>query len=74
MLNRFMIKLIKLYQRMPLSSHSQCKFIPTCSNYALEAYQVYPFFKATKLMVKRLLRCNPFNKGGIDLLEREEKL
>ena len=65
---KLMIKLIKCYQRLPLSTHQQCKFIPTCSNYAIEAFTKYGFFKGLYLMVKRLLKCNPFHKGGIDLV------
>ena len=43
-----------------------CKFYPTCSQYALEAYEKYGFFKGTALSVWRILRCNPFSKGGYD--------
>lgn len=45
-----------------------CKYVPTCSEYALEAYEKYGFFKGTRLTVWRLLRCNPFSKGGYDPL------
>lgn len=45
-----------------------CKYVPTCSEYALEAYERYGFFKGTRLTVWRLLRCNPFSKGGYDPL------
>ncbi len=43
-----------------------CRFYPTCSSYAYEAYSKYGFFKGTYLTVKRVLRCNPFCKGGYD--------
>lgn len=46
-----------------------CKYIPTCSEYALEAYEKYGFFKGTRLAVWRILRCNPFSKGGYDPLK-----
>lgn len=45
-----------------------CKYVPTCSEYALEAYERYGFLKGTRLTVWRLLRCNPFSKGGYDPL------
>ena len=61
-----MIKLIKFYQKLPLDMHNACRFTPTCSNYAIEAYQKYGFFKGTALTVWRILRCNPFSKGGYD--------
>ncbi|MBR1737541.1 MAG: membrane protein insertion efficiency factor YidD [Firmicutes bacterium] len=43
-----------------------CRFYPTCSQYAFEAYEKYGFFKGTYLTVWRILRCNPFCKGGYD--------
>ncbi|MCR4421729.1 MAG: membrane protein insertion efficiency factor YidD [Exilispira sp.] len=45
-----------------------CRHIPTCSTYALAAYKKYPFFEATFLSVRRILRCNPLFKGGYDPL------
>ena len=66
MIKKLLIKLIKLYQRMPLSSHNQCKYIPSCSNYAIEAIEYYGAFKGTLLATWRILRCNPFSKGGLD--------
>ena len=58
----------KLYQRIPLSSHSRCKYIPTCSNYAIVAYERFGFIKGSLLSIKRIFKCNPFSKGGIDLV------
>lgn len=66
MLKRFIIKLIKLYQRTPISSHNNCKFIPSCSDYAIISLENYGLFKGLWLSIKRILRCNPFNKGGLD--------
>ena len=43
-----------------------CRFIPTCSEYALEALEKYGALKGSWLTFKRLLRCNPFSKGGYD--------
>lgn len=45
-----------------------CKFQPTCSQYGLEAIQKYGTLKGGALTVWRVLRCNPFNKGGEDPL------
>ena len=66
MLKRFIIKLIKLYQRTPISTHKNCKFIPSCSEYAIISLENYGLFKGLSLAMKRILRCNPFNKGGLD--------
>ena len=57
---------------MPFASHSKCKYYPTCSNYAKEAIENYGSIKGTYLAVKRILKCNPFSKGGIDLLPKDK--
>ena len=61
-----LVGLIKIYQVLPLSSHSACRFSPTCSEYAIEAIKEWGAFKGTKLAIKRLLRCNPTSKIGYD--------
>lgn len=70
-MKKILIKLIKVYQITPLHSHNQCKFIPSCSNYAIEALETHGFFKGFYLMIRRIFRCNPFNKGGIDLVPKK---
>ncbi len=47
---------------------SVCRFEPSCSLYALQAFRKYHLFKALGLSVWRVLRCNPFCKGGCDPL------
>ncbi|MBR3837573.1 MAG: membrane protein insertion efficiency factor YidD [Clostridia bacterium] len=61
------IFLIRLYQKYisPLIG-PHCRFRPTCSQYALEAYGKHGFFKGTVLTVWRILRCNPFGRAGYD--------
>lgn len=49
-----------------MKGHGTCIFYPTCSQYAIEAYEKYGFFKGTRLAVWRILRCNPFSEGGYD--------
>lgn len=60
--------LINLYRKYlsPLKKKSVCRFYPTCSNYAYEAYNRHGFFVGTYLSVKRILKCNPLFHGGID--------
>jgi putative membrane protein insertion efficiency factor len=67
-MKKSLLKMIELYQRMPLHSHSRCKYYPTCSNYAKEAITKYGSLKGIFLAIKRIFRCNPFSKGGIDLV------
>ena len=66
-MRRILIYLIKQYQKIPFKSHSQCKYIPTCSNYAITVLEDFGLIKGSFLTIKRLIKCNPFSKGGIDL-------
>ncbi|MGY3776418.1 membrane protein insertion efficiency factor YidD [Helcococcus sueciensis] len=70
-MNKLMIKFIKFYRKniSLLFGRNKCRFTPTCSQYSIEAYEKYNFFKATYLSVLRILRCNPFSKGGYDPLK-----
>ena len=62
------IWLIRLYQKFlsPLKRNPTCRFTPTCSAYAIEAFQKRGFFVGLALTVWRILRCNPFCPGGYD--------
>ena len=65
-MNKLIIKLIKIYQNTPTNMHNACRFTPTCSNYALEAFENYNVFKASFLTIRRLIKCRPFGKFGYD--------
>ena len=60
--------MVKFYRRYlsPLKGNVHCRYIPTCSQYALEALDKHGALKGTILAVWRILRCNPFSKGGYD--------
>jgi uncharacterized protein len=66
-LTKFFCVLIRAYQICisPLHGHC-CRFEPTCSAYALEAIKKYGPGKGLYLAIKRILKCNPFFKGGYD--------
>ena len=69
MIKNFLIFLIKKYQKYisPTLSHfSKCPYTPSCSNYAMEAIEKYGAFKGGLMGTWRILRCNPFSKGGYD--------
>ena len=68
----FLLGLIKVYQMIPGPWHNHCKFIPSCSNYAIEAIKAYGSFKGSLMSIKRIIRCNPFNKGGYDPVIKKE--
>ncbi len=63
------IFLIKIYQlTLRPFFGSVCRFEPTCSNYAIDAFKKHGCYKGFILTVKRLLKCHPYHKGGKDPL------
>lgn len=68
MIKDLMIGLIRLYQKYlsPLKVRTHCIYTPTCSQYAIEALKKYGIIKGLLLSIWRILRCNPFAKGGFD--------
>ena len=62
-----LIKLIKVYKLLisPLLGHS-CRYLPTCSDYSVDALETHGFFKGILLSIKRILSCHPikFLGGG----------
>lgn len=67
-MKKILIALIKFYRHhiSPYKGVSCCRFIPTCSQYALEAIEKYGTIKGTYLAARRLLKCHPLHKGGYD--------
>ena len=66
-MKKVLIRMIRFYQR-EISPHRTpcCRFYPTCSQYAVEAIEKHGAFKGTFLALWRIIRCNPFSKGGYD--------
>ncbi len=66
-MKKLVIAIIRLYKYSisPLFP-SSCRFSPTCSSYAIDAITAYGVLKGTVLAIRRILRCNPFHKGGFD--------
>jgi putative membrane protein insertion efficiency factor len=67
-LKNIFIGLIKFYRKYisGMKTTPTCKFIPTCSEYGIEAIEKYGALKGGLLSIWRILRCNPFSKGGYD--------
>ncbi len=63
----FAVTLVKLYKTLisPIFPPS-CRFYPSCSEYSIQAFLKYGFLKGLWLTTKRVIKCNPFNPGGID--------
>ena len=66
-MKRALLKLFRFYQTSvsPLSP-ARCRYIPTCSEDAVEAVENYGAAKGGLLALRRLMRCHPFHKGGYD--------
>lgn len=66
-MKRLLIRLIKFYQsNISPGKGPCCRFIPTCSNYAIEALETHGVMKGSLLTLFRLLRCNRLFRGGYD--------
>ena len=74
-ITQILIKLIKLYKLLisPLTGHS-CRYLPTCSDYCMEALKTYGLLKGLNLSLKRILSCNPWGSGGFDPVKKEIKV
>jgi len=79
-MKKIILKLIRLYQKTlsrdtgwlsPLFSERTCRFHPTCSEYSYQAIEKFGILKGGILGIKRILRCHPWNKGGIDCIPKK---
>lgn len=61
-----LVKLIRVYQLMTAFRGPVCRYIPSCSNYAIEAIEKHGAFKGSCLALQRISRCHPFHAGGYD--------
>lgn len=74
-MKRLLLAMIRFYRKAisPLTPAS-CKYIPTCSQYGLEAIERFGALKGGLLTLWRILRCNPWSRGGYDPVpEKKEK-
>lgn len=78
MFEKSALALIRIYQKTLSPDHSffsklypygYCKFSPSCSEYSCQAIEKYGLFKGGYLGIWRILRCNPWNKGGEDQIK-----
>ena len=66
-------KLIRVYQ-LVVSPYlgNNCRFYPSCSNYAIEAIEKFGVLKGLKMAFFRILKCNPWGGSGIDMVEDKD--
>ena len=70
-MKQLLLFLIRIYRRFSSLTPPRCRFYPTCSAYAYEAIERFGVFKGCYLAIKRLLKCHPFHKDGIDLVPKK---
>ena len=70
-MKRVLIGFIRFYQKYlsGAKGYSSCKYYPTCSEYTKQAIKKYGVLKGCGLGTVRILKCNPFSKGGYDPLK-----
>jgi len=72
-MNRLLVWLLRGYQLLVSPMLGQnCRFYPTCSNYAVEAVKVHGAARGGWLALRRLGRCHPWHEGGVDLVPRDD--
>lgn len=66
-MKRMILAAIRYYQRtISPGQGASCRYLPTCSHYAIEAIETHGALKGSLLAIWRILRCNPFSRGGYD--------
>ena len=70
-----LIKFIKIYKYLisPLIGPS-CRYLPTCSEYSIEALKTYGFSKGLLLSFRRIMSCHPWGNSGFDPVKKEMKV
>ena len=73
-LTHLLIKFIKIYKYLvsPIIGPS-CRYLPTCSDYSIEALKTYGFVKGLLLSLKRIMSCHPWGNSGFDPVKKEIK-
>ena len=72
LIKKILISIIRLYQLLlsPFLGNN-CRFLPSCSNYSIEAINEYGVFKGLYLAIKRILKCHPWGSYGYDSVKKE---
>ena len=70
-MKRILLWMIRFYRKYlsKMKRYNTCKYYPTCSEYTVQAIEKYGCIKGIYLGIKRILKCNPFSKGGYDPLK-----
>lgn len=73
-MNKVLLAAIKAYQLgiSPLLG-SNCRYLPSCSQYAAEAIEAHGAWRGIGLGIRRILRCHPFARGGYDPVPQQDR-
>lgn len=63
---RVLIALVRGYQLIPRVGPPRCRFYPSCSSYAIDAFRLHGVLRGSALVLWRLARCHPFHPGGVE--------
>ena len=63
---QILVSIVGVYQSIFSGRPSTCRFVPSCSSYAIESFDKQGFFKGFFLTIKRISRCNPWGGHGLD--------
>lgn len=66
LLARLLLGLVHLYRLTAVARAPRCRFLPSCSTYAVQALRTHGALRGTWLAMRRVGRCHPWNPGGID--------
>ena len=74
-MTKILVIIIKIYQYFisPLLGN-KCRFLPTCSEYSIEALKTYGFIKGLSLSFRRIISCHPWGNSGFDPVKKEIKI
>ncbi len=67
------IRSIKIYQKIFINKVPTCRYLPTCSEYSIQAFQEWGFFRGFFLSLWRILRCHPFAAQRVDEIPRKSQ-
>ena len=72
---KIFIKLIQIYKILisPFLGYN-CRYLPTCSDYSIEALKKFGLIKGITLILKRILKCHPWGGGGFDPIKKQMKV
>ncbi len=73
-MKKILVQLINVYQNIPGEWHNMCRHYPTCSEYTKQAIIKYGSIKGSYLGIKRIIKCNPLGRHGIDLVPIQKEV